>query len=102
MLFADEAVSPEAIGVVFGALFAGAICGIWPLSAGANKGMPGLGVVGFVACVGSGFVFGCLLALPTALFFRLLIGALNKPLPPDGLGGAPFNPYANGKRADHW
>jgi hypothetical protein len=105
MLFAEVGgvgLSPEDVAVLVGALFAGAVCGIWPLSAGAHRGRPGLGVTGFVCCVVSGFLLGCLLALPIAVFFRLLIGALGHPNPPGGpgLGGRPFDPYAHGKRAD--
>jgi hypothetical protein len=102
MLFAGADLPIEDVAVVIGALFAGAVCGIWPLSAGARYGRPGLGVTGFVACLGSGLVLGCLLALPMAVFFRLLIGAMGRPPLPggDGLGGEPFNPYANGKRSD--
>jgi hypothetical protein len=97
MLFADEDLPAEAVAVLIGALVAGAVCGLWPLSAGARNGRPGLGVVGFVACVGSGVVLGCLLSLPTAAFFRILIGVLGHPEPPGG--ARPFNPYAKGNRS---
>ena len=88
MLFADAQaeVQIEPVVILIGAIFAGAVCGIWPLTAGAKKGRPGLGVIGFFACLGSGFVLGCLLALPMAIFFRLLIGALDHPPPPGGYG----------------
>jgi len=103
MLFAEAELDPEiqTIAVVIGALFMGAICGLWPLGAGMKKGRPGVGMTGFVACLGSGFVLGCLLALPMAIFFRLLIGVLERPPLPgaDGLDSEPFNPYANGKRS---
>jgi len=107
MLFAEEALPPDAfaIGVVIGALFVGVLCGLWPLSAGIKKGRPGVGIAGFFTCLGAGFVLGILLALPTAIIFRLVIGVLDPPAPPvgdaggEGLGGEPFNPYANGKRS---
>ena len=101
MLLAEEGLPIEAVAALIGALFAGALCGLWPLAAGARKGRPGLGVTGFVACVGSGFFLGCLLALPTAILFSVLIALLDHPAPPggDGLGGQPFNPYASGKRS---
>ncbi|MDB5311983.1 MAG: hypothetical protein JWO38_6185 [Gemmataceae bacterium] len=108
MLFAAVDVNSQAyaFGHLLGALPAGVICGLWPLSAGSRKGRPVLGVVGLGACVISGALLGCLLALPMAVFFRLLIGVLDHPTPPggDGLGGdgpgdRPFNPYANGKRS---
>ena len=101
MLFAEEELPLEAVVVVIAALFVGALCGLWPLAAGARKGRPGLGATGFFACLGSGFFLGCLLAFPTAVLFRVLIGLLDHPAPPggDGLGGRPFNPYADGKRS---
>src|SRR5262245_42614258 len=103
MLFADEGLPPDVqnMAILMGALFAGALCGLWPLSAGMNKGRTGVGIVGFFACLASGFILGCLLALPTALFFRLLIGLLERPPLPggEGIGGEPFNLYAHGKRS---
>jgi hypothetical protein len=103
MLLADEGLSVETMVLIrmFGALIAGLVFGLWPLNAGAQRGRPGLGIVGLVACVVSGFVFGCLLALPVAVFFRLLIGALGDSAPPGGPGleDEPYNPYKNGKRS---
>ena len=105
MLFADKGVSSEfVLGAVLVSLIAGALCGLGPLAVGAQKGRPGLGVTGFVACVGSGFLLGCLLAFPVGLFFCVLIALLDHPAPPEGggeeLGGKPFDPYGGGKRYD--
>jgi hypothetical protein len=69
------------IGVLLGSLAAGAICGLWPLLTGLNRGRPVMGVVGFVTCIPCGFLLGCLLALPVAFVFKLLIGALPEPGP---------------------
>ena len=102
MLFANELSPEESVFLLIGALFAGAVCGLWPLGAGIRKRRPGVAVTGFIACLISGVVLGCLLALPTAIFFRLLIGVLDPPPMPggDGMGGEPFNPYAHGKRSE--
>lgn len=103
MLFAEAQMDPQiqSIAILIGAVFAGAVCGLWPLSAGAKKGRPGVGMTGFLVCVGSGFILGCLLALPMAIFFRLLIGVLERPSPHDSdrVEYEPLNPYANGKRS---
>jgi MFS family permease len=98
MLFAVDD-SAYTFGLLVGAIFSGVICGLWPLSAGAKKGLPVIGIIGFAACVVSGFVLGCILALPTALFFRLLISVFPSPEPPpsEHLDDRPFNPYAGGK-----
>ena len=96
-----EGLPVQFVAAGVGAVIAGTLCGLWPLSAGARSGRPGLGVLAFVMCLISGFILGCLLALPTAIFFRVLIAALGHPAPPPGsgesLGGRPFDPYANGK-----
>ena len=104
MLFAQEAVQHDAfaVGVLIGALVVGVLCGLWPLNAGFKKGRPGVGIAGFFACLGAGFVLGILLALPTAIIFRLVIGVLDHPAPPredSVLESEPFNPYADGKRS---
>jgi hypothetical protein len=63
-------------GFLIGSLISGAICGLWPLSVGLKKGRPIMGVVGFVTCIPCGYLLGCLLALPVAFVFKLVIGAL--------------------------
>src|SRR4051794_13196860 len=52
-------------GVIFGALAVGALCGLIPLKMGQSRGQAALGGVGFVACVGAGFLLGLTGALPT-------------------------------------
>jgi len=68
--------NPELIGRIVGALFAGVFCGLIPLIAGIVKRGPvhiTLGVVGMVVCIGSGLVLGCLLGLPVAAVFTVII-----------------------------
>ncbi|MBP3955494.1 hypothetical protein J8F10_09390 [Gemmata sp. G18] len=86
---------------MFGALTAGAVCGLWPLLSGFSKGRPILGIIGFFTCIPSAVFLGCLLSLPVAFVFKLLIGAMGSPKPPrkDDFPDEPFNPYANGKRS---
>jgi hypothetical protein len=90
-----------ATGYLLGRLSIGVVCGLWPLFAGLRKGRPLTGVIGFLACIPCGFMFGWLLALPASFVFRTMIGAMNQPKPSgdDGFQDAPFNPYANGKQS---
>lgn len=104
MLFAAQDIDPAfLVGAMIGGLVMGVICGLWPLNAGTAKGRTTLGMVGFGVCALSGVALGCLLALPMAILFRMIIGML----PPVGpqmhdegvLSDEPFNPYAGGKRS---
>ena len=69
------------IGVLIGSLAAGAVCGLWPLLTGLRNGRPIMGLVGFLTCIPCGLLLGCLLALPVAFVFKLLISALPAPEP---------------------
>jgi hypothetical protein len=101
MLFAEGAQTAASVVAVIIMLVVGILSGLWPLEAGSRTGRPGLGALGMCVCVSVAFL-GCLLAPPTALFFRVLIAILGHPVPPrggaEGLGGEAYNPYANGKR----
>jgi hypothetical protein len=68
--------NPELIGRIVGALIAGIFCGLIPLITGIVKRGPvhiTLGVVGMVVCLGSGLLLGCLLGLPAAAVFTVII-----------------------------
>jgi hypothetical protein len=103
MLFAAvNTNSPEyAFAVLLGSLIAGVICGLWPLCVGLSLNRPIMAVIGFFTCIPCGYLLGCLLALPVAFVFKLLIQAMGRPDPPSGneFQDPPFNPYANGKRS---
>jgi hypothetical protein len=66
-------------GVIFGALFAGCICGLLPLYIGKRIGRTRLGVAGFVTCLVSGGFYGIRLALPVMILFTVVIVILAKP-----------------------
>jgi hypothetical protein len=55
-----------AVGVIFGAIFIGILCGLIPLKVCQQRGRSGLGWLGFGLCLVSGFLFGLLGALPMA------------------------------------
>ena len=61
------------VGVILGALFAGAIIGLIPLILGINKGQKQLGIIGFACCIGGSFILGLLLAIPIAIVFTVII-----------------------------
>jgi len=101
MLFAQEIDPAFLVGAMIGGVVMGVICGLMPLKAGAAKGRQTLGMVGFACCAISGLLLGCLLALPVAIVFRMVIGFLPPaPSPLDEMQpDEPFNPYAGGKRS---
>jgi len=60
-------------GLIFGSLGMGALCGLAPFFLGKNYNNKNLGMIGFFACVISGFILGALLAIPVAGVFSLII-----------------------------
>lgn len=64
-------------GMVIGIIFAVILCASIPISYGFKKGQPVLGLVGGVCAGGSAVVLGCLLGLPVALVFVLIIYAVS-------------------------
>jgi hypothetical protein len=67
------------MGLLFGALGMGSLCGLLPLIFGMRKGQQSLGLAGFVVCVFCGLVLGVLLALPAAIVFTLIIFSKARP-----------------------
>jgi hypothetical protein len=67
------------MGLLFGALGMGGLCGLLPLIIGMRKGQQGLGLTGFVVCVLCGLVLGVLLAAPAAIVFTLIIVSKARP-----------------------
>ena len=68
MLFADvvNTGSPEyRMGFLLGGLTVGVLCRLMPIRAGFQKDQPLIGVIGFFACVASGFMCGLLGAIPS-------------------------------------
>src|SRR5438477_6962276 len=61
------------IGVAFGAVMVGVICGLVPLITGIVRRRPALAFGGLCACVVSGFLLGLLLAVPVSALFTVLI-----------------------------
>lgn len=62
--------------MVIGIIFAVILCGAIPISVGANKGQPVLGVIGGVCAGGTAVLFGCLGGLPVAGLFCVIIMAV--------------------------
>jgi predicted lipid-binding transport protein (Tim44 family) len=67
------------IGVFFGGLVAGALCGLLPLLLGMKKQRRGLALASWISCVLSGLILGLLLAVPVASVFTVVILCLKKP-----------------------
>lgn len=57
------------MGVVFGALFVGALLGLVPLLVGRRLSQPKLGLTGLAACVLGNLVGGLLVSVPLAVGF---------------------------------
>ena len=98
--------SPEyKAGYTLGVMAAGVGCGLWPLITGLRKDRPVLAILGFFVCIPSASLMGCLLALPVAFVFKLLIDVVGPPRPArrdDGFDAPEYNPYGgNGKRSDY-
>lgn len=61
------------VGVLIGSIGVGCIMGAIPAICGAVKGKIRLAVIGFFACVISGFLLGLLLSVPVCAVFVFLI-----------------------------
>ncbi|HWE94165.1 MAG TPA: hypothetical protein VG269_09395 [Tepidisphaeraceae bacterium] len=64
------------VGVVFGGLVAGALCGLLPFFLAKNRNRMPLGVAAITTCAVCGLILGLLLALPVALVFTVIIVAI--------------------------
>src|SRR5262245_16719610 len=65
--------------LLMGAVFGGGMgfaCGRIPMAYASERKGDGLGLAGMVCCVLSGMLGGCLLALPMAMIFTVIILAL--------------------------
>ena len=71
------------IGILLGALFVGALCGLLPLFVGLKRQKTGLAVAGLISCVIGGFILGIILALPVAIVFTVIILCTKPPAPPE-------------------
>ena len=60
-------------------LLVGVLCGLVPLTLGYRREQLALGIVGCVACVAGGLLFGLFLAGPLAFVFTLLIARTAAP-----------------------
>lgn len=56
-------------GVLVGALVVGFLCGLLPLIVSFSRKCVGVGFVGMMLCIASGFVLGLLLALPVSICY---------------------------------
>jgi hypothetical protein len=63
------------IGVIVGGAIAGTICGILPLVLAQKKGLRGLGVGSFIACIISGVILGLILAVPVSIVFTIIVAS---------------------------
>jgi hypothetical protein len=81
IVFADVDPNSAAykVGVVFGAVFAGVICGLIPLAVGRSRERMGFGWTGFLLCIVAGFFVGLLGALPTAAVVSVVILVAGRP-----------------------
>ena len=70
------------IGVLFGALLVGGLCGLLPFFVGMNRNKVALGIAGLVSCSVGGLILGILLAAPIALIFTVIIVATKGPSAP--------------------
>jgi len=73
----QEAIDYYKIGYAVGALTISVICGLVPLKIGSREGLPVIGVLGFIACVVVGFLFGGIFAALTAILCSIIIYSAN-------------------------
>ncbi len=64
-------------GMVIGIIIAVIVCASIPISVGFARGQPVLGLVGGVCAGGGAVILGCLLGLPVALVFVIIIFAVS-------------------------
>jgi hypothetical protein len=64
------------LGVIFGAVIIGLICGLVPLIFGLKKGQQTMAIIAMFACVISGAFLGALLAIPVAAVFTIVIWSM--------------------------
>jgi len=70
----------EMVAFAFGAIFAGVISGVIPLSTGIAMKQPVLGVICGILSAGTGALFGCCLGLPAALLLSGVIAIVGMAL----------------------
>jgi hypothetical protein len=70
------------LGAVVGLTIAVVVCGAIPLTTGASRGHPIMGIIGALCTVPASAFLGCLGGLPVAFFFTILISLLPKPNKP--------------------
>ena len=79
----------EMVAFAFGAIFAGVISGVIPLSTGIAMKQPVLGVICGILSAGTGALFGCCLGLPAALLLSGVIAVVGMALRNNGPSYAP-------------
>src|SRR5262249_29991988 len=70
----------EMVAFAFGAIFAGVICGVIPLSTGIAMKQPAVGVICGILSAGTGALFGCCLGLPAALILSGVVAVVGMAL----------------------
>ena len=65
------------IGVIFGALMVGGLCGLLPFFVGLNRNNMVLGSAGLISCIVGGLILGMILAVPLAVIFTIIIVAVS-------------------------
>ena len=61
------------IGVLFGAITWGVLCGLIPYRLGKKRDQENWGKVGLILCILGGFTYGLILALPFATILSAII-----------------------------
>jgi hypothetical protein len=67
------------MGAVVGITIAVIVCGAIPLTCGAARGHPIVGIIGALCTVPAASFMGCLGGLPVAFFWTIIIKLLPKP-----------------------
>ncbi|HEY2584902.1 MAG TPA: hypothetical protein VGI81_03945 [Tepidisphaeraceae bacterium] len=88
------------IGVLFGGMAVGTICGLLPFFLARKRRRDSLAVAALVSCVLSGLILGVILALPVALVFTVVIVTMGPTQRSTGFPPVYPTQRANGATAD--